>query len=338
MIETKNLIGNLVNIAHDYNNCEFDEEHVVKWLEQFPQVHHKVILRELNNILEKTYFSRDRVKDIVFELLNDREVIIGNIYDYKFINPQILGGSQRDMLNLVDEVLDEQFNLTLEECGTEDSTSFIYIDDALYSGNRLRRDIEQWVESIDDITKVERLCVLFLAAHERNLKFILDTISKLLPETEISIWTEVSFKDDVKRSNNLFEAYLPIENEAYTDNAIEYVERVDNTRSDSQRQYIPLFRKYGTYFNDQYFSNATNRNIVEKLFFEKGVSITNYAANPNPNMRAMGYDNSKTLGFGSYIITYRNIANNCPLVLWWGDLTATSGINNWYPLFPRITN
>lgn len=52
----------------------------------------------------------------------------------------------------------------------------------------------------------------------------------------------------------------------------------------------------------------------------------------------MGYDYQHTLGFGSYFVSYRNIANNCPVVLWWGDLEGHSGINNWYPLFPRKAN
>lgn len=54
----------------------------------------------------------------------------------------------------------------------------------------------------------------------------------------------------------------------------------------------------------------------------------------------MGFDNNKTTGFGSVFITYRNIANNCPLVLWWGDTSMSDShpFSKWHPLFPRTIN
>ena len=57
-------------------------------------------------------------------------------------------------------------------------------------------------------------------------------------------------------------------------------------------------------------------------------------------MRPMGYEYLESLGFGSVFITYRNIANNCPLVLWWGDTTYSPNhpFSSWYPLFPRKVN
>jgi hypothetical protein len=55
-------------------------------------------------------------------------------------------------------------------------------------------------------------------------------------------------------------------------------------------------------------------------------------------MRPLGYDYLKSLGFGAILVTYRNIANNCPLALWWGDPNKAYPLNAWYPLFPRIVN
>ena len=38
-------------------------------------------------------------------------------------------------------------------------------------------------------------------------------------------------------------------------------------------------------------------------------------------------------------ITYRNIANSCPLALWYGDeaYRPPHPLGRWYPLFPRKT-
>jgi hypothetical protein len=54
----------------------------------------------------------------------------------------------------------------------------------------------------------------------------------------------------------------------------------------------------------------------------------------------MGFEYFESLGFGSVFITYRNIANNCPLVLWWGDTNyhPSHPFSKWYPLFPRKGN
>jgi len=59
--------------------------------------------------------------------------------------------------------------------------------------------------------------------------------------------------------------------------------------------------------------------------------------NPAPSMRPLGFEKLESLGFGSLFITYRNIANNCPLALWYGnpDYSPPHPLGLWYPLFPR---
>jgi hypothetical protein len=71
-----------------------------------------------------------------------------------------------------------------------------------------------------------------------------------------------------------------------------------------------------------------------------GVHIVSLSKDPKPQMRPLGYDTLLTLGFGGLLITYRNISNNCPLALWWGDPDAPENhpLSQWYPLFPRRIN
>ena len=54
----------------------------------------------------------------------------------------------------------------------------------------------------------------------------------------------------------------------------------------------------------------------------------------------MGYEYLESFGFGATFISYRNIANNCPLALWWGDPDAPAShpFSKWYPLFSHKAN
>ncbi|WP_214814155.1 hypothetical protein [Exiguobacterium sp. s196] len=337
-MEEQKMINSLVNIAKDYENCSFDKVHVTKWLDQFPESSRLAILIELNNILKYTYFSKEALINFLRMALTDKQIFKKDLQEYKFINPQTKGNSQKEMLKLINEIFEAELGLELSDCGKGEIASYVYVDDVFYSGNRLKRDIEAWVSSLGEGLSIKRLDILYIAVHERNLEYVHNKLKELLPNTEVGIFYGIKFRDSIKNSKYSFEAYLPLGNQKFNSNAVNYVSRLDALRTEPQKKYIPLFRERSVYFKDDYFTCSLNRNTVEKLFFEKGVQITEYSIAPNFNMRPMGYDYSNTLGFGSYVVTYRNIANNCPLVLWWGDPTSNFGINNWYPLFPRTTN
>lgn len=178
--------------------------------------------------------------------------------------------------------------------------------------------------------------IIVYALHERNLDYIKSKIEEIIPGVKIEIWRGMIFSDDLKNSKYQYECYWPSMSVTYNDQTQAYIESVESKRTDRQKEFFSLLRKNGEPLKDEYFTNAEKRKIVESIFFEKGVDIVSSAQ--NKNFRPMGYDYQHTLGFGSYFVSYRNIANNCPVVLWWGDLEGHSGINNWYPLFPRKAN
>lgn len=336
--ETASLIHSIVDIAKDYEGIDFNINHVKKWLNQFPIEQHELILKELNSVLSKTYLSKEEVTGFLSNLIMNNKIFPDFIENYCFINPQEQGGSQEDLLEILDEVMQRKYGLSLEECGQSNVTSYIYIDDAIYSGNRVIRDIQNWAEEVEDVKSVERIDIIVVALHNRNYEYVRNKIQQALPNTKVFIWHALEFSDNLRESYNHFESFWPSEELDYNESTNEYIESVIATRTEAQNNKIPILRNTGKPRNENYFTNLSNRKFIEKIFFEKGVEIVSYATTPNPNMRPMGYDNSKTLGFGSYFVTYRNIANNCPVVLWWGNPNALSGINNWYPLFPRTTN
>ncbi|EEK82562.1 hypothetical protein bcere0010_40340 [Bacillus cereus ATCC 4342] len=332
------MIDTIVKIAEDYEGTNFTNEHVEKWLSQFPSNQHDLILQELHSILSKTYVSKEAVTEVYENLIENKTIFPQSIDTYNFINPQTKGGSQKDMLEIMEEVVQRKCGLSLDNCGQGVITSYVYIDDAIYTGNRVIRDIQKWVNEIDDPSLVLQIDIIVLALHNRNIGYVKRQIKSVLPNARIKFWRCIEFCDDIWEAEKVFESYLPSSELKYNDQTNQYIEGVRETRTVAQNERVPLLRNNGEPTSDKYFTSLQNRNLVEKIFFEKGVEIVSYAVSPNPNMRPMGYDNSKTLGFGSYFVTYRNIANNCPVVLWWGDPDAFSGINNWYPLFPRTAN
>lgn len=101
-----------------------------------------------------------------------------------------------------------------------------------------------------------------------------------------------------------------------------------------------VFRPPEFLVQEKLFSSPQAREIVERSFLIKGIELIKDNQYKAPSIRPLGFMKLTSLGFGTFFITYRNIANNCPLVLWWGDTTysATHPLGRWYPLFPRKTN
>ncbi len=91
---------------------------------------------------------------------------------------------------------------------------------------------------------------------------------------------------------------------------------------------------------EKLFSSSQARKIVEKTFLTKGLELIQNNQYQASSIRPLGFMKLASLGFGTFFVTYRNTANNCPLVLWWGDPSypVTHPLGRWYPLFPRKTN
>lgn len=332
MLKVTTLVKEVVDIAHDYQNCEFNEKHVNKWLRQFPESYHEVILRELVFTLAKIYVSKSQMISYVESVMKTKMIFSESMDNYRFLNIQDTGTSQVDLLNMIKTSIGENFDLKIVESDEVVELiegSYVYIDDVFYTGNRLKRDIQRWAAKIDDITKVKKLNVIYYIVHTKNYDYIKKELQKILPNADIKIWFKKKLNNSIKDLIN-YDAYLPSDKYKFSSEATKYIDEIDNERTDKQRDFIKLIRPDGTINNSEYFNDDEDRKLLEHLFFEYGVEISENVV--NKSFKAMGYDFQDSLGFGSIVITYRNAPNNSPLVLWWGNST----LNNWYPLFPRI--
>ena len=73
------------------------------------------------------------------------------IKNVKFLDIQTKGSSQKDLLNLFEPMLHKVCKFGLNDCGRSPD-AYVYLDDCLYSGNKVLHDIEGWISNASEGT------------------------------------------------------------------------------------------------------------------------------------------------------------------------------------------
>ena len=321
------LLQNIATIIQDYRAGEIatpDEAHVEQWVRQFPADVQDPILDQLAHVLGKAYFNRKAVESFVATVVSAKKLTGDDPCAYwkgvKFLALQTAGNSQRDMLQLFDAELRKQCGLSIPQCG-EAPHSYVDLDDALYSGGRIKHDLERWIaESAPVAAKVE---IITIGLH---------TLGEFFATKDI----KVAATKTGKKIETRFWRLMPLEDrKAYMANS-DVLRPTAIPNDPATQAYVatlgaePILRTGGNVGGQAIFSSDVGRRLLEEEFLKAGVRVKNMCPHLNDYMRPLGCSLMKTLGFGSTIVTYRNCANNTPLVLWAG--------NPWYPLFPRKIN
>ena len=234
------------------------------------------------------------------------------------------GQSQKEMLKLFSKCLEDECRLELDDCG-EDDGDFIYLDDVMFSGNRVGNDLEPWI--VNDAPQSATVHVIVAAYHtlgqflvERRLNGV---IAKSGKKIAIKYWRALTVENQKAHKNSsgvLWPTAAPNVAEVQAYMALPSKFPFD-PRQPSAKPIEP-------------FSSEAGRQVLESEFLIAGAKIRAMSENPKQSMRPLGFS-PFGVGFGSMIVTYRNCPNNCPLALWWGDPEATSGALHWYPLLQR---
>lgn len=327
MSERSDLLESIAGTAADYRTAELSApspEHVEKWASQFEEDVQLLLLRELDHVLEQTYFSRERIEAFWKGLLKTEDLAGTNPCAFwknvSFLDIQGGGNSQREMLALFDKLIEETCGFEIAECGEEPS-SYLYLDDAIFTGNRVRRDIEEWIQS--DAPADAKLHVVSIASHSGGQYYANKKISKAVKASGKSIrirWWGAIKLEDRKYYTDTSDVLRPTR---IPDDPLvqQYVDGMT---------YKPHLRTPGNVGDQKLFSSDEGRQILEQEFLKAGARIREVCPNLGDTQRPLGHMTLETLGFGSLIVTFRNCPNNAPLALWAGD--------PWYPLFPRTTN
>lgn len=325
MDSTPNLRAALAAMISDYRGGEIptpDAAHVDRWISQFPAAVRDPILTELLHVFHRTYFSRVKVQTFIDSIVVKANFAGANPCDFwqgvRVLNLQTAGNSQKDMLTLLEDSLQRQCGLAVELCGVSAHT-YLYLDDAVFSGGRVRSDIIKWIKEVAP-TKA-KLVVLVIGLHSEwySTEKIGEAAKAAGKSIELKWRRAASFenrKSEINNSDVMCPTAIP------SDNATQaYVTSLEKA---------PPIRAVGGKSPLGIFSGEAGRHLLEQEFLTAGVRVRNMCPHFDKYMRPLGRMMFESLGFGSTIVTYRNCPNNAPLVLWAGD--------PWYPLFPRKNN
>lgn len=316
-----------------------DEAHVERWVSQFEHDEQEIILQETSSLLANCYFNKKAVKKFLLDVITSTDIwdngdTIEEIKHTHFLRIQRKGSSQALLLDLLEHLLFKHFNTRLSTNQTNEPTRYLYLDDCLFSGNTLRRDLEQWIPSAQDGSKLD---IVFLATYSYGEYYIANKILNNLCHSkgiQYRIWAYRQFKNFTNDWYN-YDCLWP--KEVDDQNVADFIVKLQEQATQNGWP-IRLFRERE--FTSPLFTDYTSREIFEQAMLKAGAYIYSCCANPKQSMKPMGYDFFNSLGFGAFFATFNNISNNSPLAFWWGDPYADKShpFSKWYPLIPRKVN
>ncbi len=327
MKERSDLLASISNTIYDYRSGAIaapTPAHVDRWVKQFDADVQVFILREMDFVLRKTYFSLERVTSFLRGLVRAENLVGKDPCEFwrkaKFLDIQAGGNSQSDMLRLFGQILEETCGFGIAQCGANGG-SYVYLDDAIFTGNRVRQDLDAWVRgaapAVTDLHIIS--IVLHLGAEYYAGQRIGSVCNEVRKNIDVSWWRAITLEDRnryINTSDVLRPTRIPNDSDVHS-----YVQAMN---------YKPSFRVPGGVGPNNLFSSEEGRSLLEQEFLKAGVRIRGLCPHLSAVQRPLGHMTLETLGFGSLIATFRNCPNNAPLALWAGD--------PWYPLFPRTTN
>ena len=325
MAERDELAASIAATTADYRKADGKAptpEHVERWINQFDTQVQLPILREMDHVLKRTYYSQKLTRDFLAGLFQTRELVGEDPCAFwkgvKFLDIQGGGASQKEMLALFSKILEKQCSIEVADCGAT-PCAFVYLDDAIFAGSRVRHDLMPWIKN--EAPKQAIVHVITIALHSNGHQYskgkIMEEATTAGKTIDLKWWRSILLEDiDIAKSDVLMPVSIPDDEDVKA-----YVRTL---------QYPPTLRIPGNVGENGIFSSDAGRQVLESEFLKAGVHIRNICPHLNKYQRPLGNMVLEKLGAGSLIVTFRNCPNNAPLALWAG--------NPWYPLFPRTTN
>jgi len=342
------LAERIYEVVKDYRNhdkIEITPEKILDWAKQFED-NGFLVLTELDNFISEVYVSREKAKKYVKGHIGKYIKLFGYsnvtqfLMDTEFLDLQQPHKSQPAILELLDEVLDENFSVSYRDYLTFHKKHYIYFDDILASGSTIGRHILEFLGqkdsrgktfaekvSLNEIT----LSISVFCLHQWGFSFQNFRINKTFGEKvskKVNWYSNYDIENHAKFADQKLNIAKPVKGNNIKINS--YLESLTATKYEDY-----AYRSRTNPADETFFTNPDNRIKYENIITEKGIDIINKIEGViKPNLRPLGLINPayKIFGLGTHFFTWRNIPNNCPLVYWW----QVPG-HQWKPLFP-VTN
>lgn len=343
----KELLKQIQSILADYH-CDrgfaMTEEHIEEWVNQFEAADREFILSEFLHILNNgVYISKQKAKELLLRQVRKMTEIykypdeISYLVDTVFLQLQPDGKSQSILLNLLDEVLQTNYGIGLQQCGSRNKKNYIYLDDVLATGKTVLRDCRNWLSG-NDVDEEGNLkafldgkinfCIIVFCSHSWAVDNIRTSLKLHFKKDEIIkkliIYRHYFVENQVLSFNPKLNLAYPINEQP---EAVQnYLQSLPATRYESI-----AYRKTTQPSEENFFSSKENRIRFEQIVLSTGINILGKVKVLAANQRPLGntYPDYKTFGTGTLFFTWSNISNTCPIVFWWDNPA-----HNWKGLFP----
>lgn len=337
MSERAELLRNLAETIGDYRTGEIARptpDHVDRWVSQFEPEVQLPLMRALQHVLGITYLSKDCIVGCFDHLIRHSELTGTDPCAFwhraHILNIQQNGHSQSELRKLFGQCLERECGIkSPDDCGV-DGGAYVYLDDVLFSGNRIRSDLVNWINT--DAPAEATIYIVVIAAHslgqwmcEERLVESAAIAGKRLG-FQFHPWQRLENRRAYKDTSDvLWPAVLPEDAalSTYMDDELRFPFE-PRTPNSQRRHWI--------------FGSEEGRQLLERELLMAGMRIRSLSLHPSRILRPLGFS-QYGLGFGSTVVTYRNCPNNAPLALWWGDPARERShpLSKWYPLLPRKT-
>lgn len=329
MIEV--LAEHIADILKDYRQDEGlnpKKENVLTWVAQFNQENRLIILEEMIYIFQQRYLIEDEVDRFLKGLISNTNLTKNNPNfweEVSLLQIQKNGKSQELMNVKFKQIIKDEKNIDIS---INDLTKkhFIHLDDFLFTGNRLKTDLIDWLKTAP---KGSSLDIIYIGYYKNGQYHAKQELDKNNPNNIKIIFWRLAELENNPNCQNVSEVLWPNEKCLTNLDVVKYLE--------TQRNY--KLRDINQIANSRcgksIFSSETNRAILEKEFTLAGLNIiSKINETDRKKWKPLGISSFTGFGFGALLFSYRNCPNNTPLAFWWGDWNGNS---IWYPLFQRKT-
>ena len=314
----------LATVTADYREADgFKQttEKVEVFLSQFPASERTDLARTLSNAFEKSYVSKTNLVKYIDKIAQSKKFCGLDPAEFwataELLNIQTKGNSQADMV----AALNARIKALVGKRPPKTASTFIYIDDAIFSGGTAKSDLEEWVRYTAPVEAELRIVTIGLHGYgqysvQRHLGKIIREVGK---DIKIAFWAFAKFANNPNsphKSDVLWPREIPDNQDAR-----EYVNSL---------KYSPKWRIHDDQSVFGLFESEADRHFLEQTLLIAGLKVRSVCPSLNDFQRPLGNHTFSSLGFGSLFVTFRNCANNVPIALWASD--------PWIPLLPRKTN